>query len=87
MHEGMSKATRITVTLDPQVAEWAKQAAERQNRSLSSLINASLRSALVHDSLTSLAVDDAADLAAAHDELDLTESAAADARRRSRGAA
>ncbi len=87
MHESMSKATRITVTLDPQVAEWAKQAAERQNRSLSSLINASLRSALVHDSLTSLTVDDAADLAAAHDELDLTESAAADARRRSRGAA
>ncbi|MCP2278543.1 hypothetical protein SAMN04244553_3447 [Nocardia amikacinitolerans] len=87
MHEGMSKATRITVTLDPQVAEWAKQAAERQNRSLSSLINSSLRTALVHESLTSLPVDDEADRAAAQDELDLTESAAADARRRSRGAA
>ncbi|MFF0529714.1 DUF6364 family protein [Nocardia amikacinitolerans] len=83
----MSKATRITVTLDPQVAEWAKQAAERQNRSLSSLINSSLRTALVHESLTSLPVDDEADRAAAQDELDLTESAAADARRRSRGAA
>lgn len=86
MHEGMSKATRVTVTLDPQVAEWAKQAADQQNRSLSSVINASLRTALVHDSLAKLAVDDAVEQAAAYDDLNVTEAAETDARR-NRGAA
>lgn len=76
----MSKATRVTVTLDPQVAEWAKQAADQQNRSLSSVINASLRTALVHDSLAKLAVDDAAEQAAAYDDLNVAEAAETDAR-------
>ncbi|MFD6161610.1 DUF6364 family protein [Nocardia sp. NPDC051321] len=76
----MSKATRVTVTLDPQVAEWAKQAADQQNRSLSSVINASLRTALVHDSLAKLAVDDAAEQSAAYDDLNVTEAAETDAR-------
>ncbi|WP_194837496.1 DUF6364 family protein [Nocardia sp. XZ_19_369] len=82
----MNKATRVTVTLDPQVAEWAKQAADQQNRSLSSVINASLRTALVHDSLAKLAVDEAAEQAAAYDDLTIAEAAETDARR-NRGAA
>lgn len=86
MHEGMSKATRVTVTLDPQVAEWAKQAADQQNRSLSSVINASLRTALVHESLAKLTVDEDAERAAAYDDLNITEAAETDARR-NRGAA
>ncbi|WP_378738659.1 DUF6364 family protein [Nocardia brasiliensis] len=82
----MSKATRVTVTLDPQVAEWAKQAADQQNRSLSSVINASLRTALVHESLAKLTVDEDAERAAAYDDLTITEAAETDARR-NRGAA
>ncbi|GAA5072910.1 DUF6364 family protein [Nocardia iowensis] len=82
----MSKATRVTVTLDPQVAEWAKQAADQQNRSLSSVINASLRTALVHESLAKLTVDEDAERAAAYDDLNITEAAETDARR-NRGAA
>ena len=80
MHTGMSKATRVTVTLDPQVAEWAREAAERQNRSLSSVINAALRTTLVHDSLTALAVDEEAEQAAAYDDVQLTQAAENDAR-------
>lgn len=80
MHVSMSKATRVTVTLDPQVAEWAKQAADQQKRSLSAVINASLRSALVHDSLAKLAVDEEAERAAAYDDVHITEAAEADAR-------
>ncbi|MEU7632308.1 DUF6364 family protein [Nocardia sp. NPDC049220] len=76
----MSKATRVTVTLDPQVAEWAREAAERQNRSLSSVINAALRTTLVHDSLTALAVDEEAEQAAAYDDMQLTQAAENDAR-------
>lgn len=79
MHTGMSKATRVTVTLDPQVAEWAREAADRQNRSLSSVINAALRTTLVHDSLTALVIDEEAELAAAYDEVALTEAAEDDA--------
>ncbi len=86
MHMSMSKATRVTVTLDPQVAEWAKQAADRQNRSLSSVINASLRTALVHDSLAKLPVDDEAERAAAYVDVSLNEAAETHARR-NRGAA
>ncbi|MEU7765555.1 DUF6364 family protein [Nocardia sp. NPDC049190] len=76
----MSKATRVTVTLDPQVAEWAREAAERQNRSLSSVINAALRTTLVHDSLTALVVDEEAEQAAAYDDVQLTQAAENDAR-------
>ncbi|MFD0362961.1 hypothetical protein ACFQZZ_16075 [Nocardia sp. GCM10030253] len=75
----MSKATRVTVTLDPQVAAWAEQAADRRKRSLSSVINTSLRTALVSDSLADLAVDEDAELAAAYADLDRTMAAEADA--------
>ncbi|MGQ4619625.1 hypothetical protein [Nocardia sp. R7R-8] len=71
----MSKATRVTVTLDPQVAEWAREAADRQNRSLSAVINAALRTTLVHDSLTALAVDEEAELAVAYDDVALAQAA------------
>ncbi|WP_040795057.1 hypothetical protein [Nocardia higoensis] len=83
----MSKAAQVTVTLDPQVAAWARAAAERQDRSLSEVVNAALRTALVHDSLSELPVDEEAEQAAARAEVDIAEQAAADARRRSRGAA
>ncbi len=79
MHTNMSKATRVTVTLDPQVAEWARDVADRQNRSLSAVINAALRTTLVHDSLTALAIDDEAELAAAYDDVTLTQAAEDDA--------
>ncbi len=79
MHTGMSKATRVTVTLDPQVAEWAREAADRQNRSLSAVINAALRTTLVHDSLTALPIDEDAELAAAYDDVTLTQAADDDA--------
>ncbi len=79
MHTGVSKATRVTVTLDPQVAEWAREAADRQNRSLSAVINTALRTALVHDSLTALAIDEEAELAAAYDDVTLTQVAEDDA--------
>ncbi|MEV6430604.1 hypothetical protein [Nocardia sp. NPDC051463] len=72
----MSKAKRVTVTLDPQVAAWAEQAADRERRSLSSVINSALRTALVHDSLAKLVVDDDAELAAAYADLDHTRAAA-----------
>ncbi|WP_040775922.1 hypothetical protein [Nocardia pneumoniae] len=75
----MSKATRVTVTLDPQVAEWAREAADRQNRSLSSVINAAVRTTLVHDSLTALIIDEEAELAAAYDDVTLTQAAEEDA--------
>ncbi|WP_330232427.1 hypothetical protein OHA40_08000 [Nocardia sp. NBC_00508] len=75
----MSKATRVTVTLDPQVAEWAREAADRQSRSLSSVINAALRSTLVHDSLSALIIDEEAEQAAAYDDLALTQAAEDDA--------
>lgn len=78
MHTGMSKATRVTVTLDPQVAEWARAAADRQNRSLSAVINAALRTTLVHDSLTALTIDEEAELAAAYDDVAITQAAADD---------
>lgn len=80
MHFGMSKAKRVTVTLDPQVAVWAEQAADRQQRSLSSVINSALRTALVHDSLAKLVVDDDAELAAAYADLDHTRAAESDDR-------
>jgi len=83
----MSKAAHVTVTLDPQVAAWARAAAERQERSLSEVVNTALRTALVQDSLSELPVDEEAEQAAAHAEVDIAESAAVDARRRSRGAA
>ncbi len=79
MHTDVSKATRVTVTLDPQVAEWAREAADRQNRSLSAVINAALRSTLVHDSLTALTIDEEAELAAAYDDVTLTQVAEDDA--------
>ncbi len=79
MHTGMSKATRVTVTLDPQVAEWVRQVADRQNRSLSSVINAAVRTTLVHDSLTALIIDEEAELAAAYDDVTLTQAAEDDA--------
>ncbi|MEU2038071.1 hypothetical protein [Nocardia niwae] len=69
----------MTVTLDPQVAEWAREAAERQNRSLSSVINAALRTTLVHDSLTDLTIDEEADLTAAYDDVRLGQIAEVDA--------
>ncbi|WP_312884488.1 hypothetical protein [Nocardia barduliensis] len=69
----------MTVTLDPQVAEWAREAADRQNRSLSAVINAALRSTLVHDSLTALTIDEEAELAAAYDDVTLTQVAEDDA--------
>ncbi|MGW4328210.1 hypothetical protein ACWEKR_20180 [Nocardia sp. NPDC004573] len=75
----MSRATRVTVTLDPQVAEWARQAADRQNRSLSAVINAALRTTLVHESLTALTIDEEAELAAAYDDLRLGQAAEDDA--------
>ncbi|MBF6300640.1 hypothetical protein [Nocardia amamiensis] len=75
----MSKATRVTVTLDPQVAEWVREAADRQNRSLSSVINAAVRTTIVHDSLTSLIIDEEAELAAAYDDVTLTQAAEDDA--------
>ncbi|WP_454199723.1 hypothetical protein [Nocardia sp. Marseille-Q1738] len=75
----MSKATRVTVTLDPQVAEWVRQVADRQNRSLSSVINAAVRTTLVHDSLTALIIDEEAELAAAYDDVTLTQAAEDDA--------
>src|SRR5690606_16499561 len=62
-------------------------AAERQDRSLSEVVNAALRTALVQDSLFELPVDEEAEQAAARVEVDLAEQAAADARRRPRGAA
>ncbi|WP_327121671.1 hypothetical protein OHB12_32455 [Nocardia sp. NBC_01730] len=66
---------RVTVTLDPQVAEWARESADRQNRSLSSVINAALRTTLVHDSLTALVIEEEAELAAAYDDVRLTQAA------------
>ncbi|WP_067475453.1 hypothetical protein [Nocardia amamiensis] len=75
----MSKATRVTVTLDPQVAEWVREAADRQNRSLSSVINAAVRTTIVHDSLTALIIDEEAELAAAYDDVTLTKAAEDDA--------
>lgn len=87
MHRDMSKAARVSVTLDPQVAAWAQAAAERQDRSLSDVVNAALRTALVQDSLSELPVDEEAEQAAARVEVDIAEQAAVDARRRSRGAA
>ncbi|WP_442023451.1 DUF6364 family protein [Nocardia sp. 2YAB30] len=75
----MSKSTRVTVTLDPQVAEWARQAADRQNRSLSSVINAALRTTLVHESLTALVIDEEAELGAAYEDVQLTQAAENDA--------
>ncbi|MEU4342784.1 hypothetical protein AB0H00_16170 [Nocardia sp. NPDC023852] len=79
MHTSMSKAARVTVTLDPQVAAWAREAADRQNRSLSSVINAALRTTLVHESLTALVIDEEAELAAAYDDVRLTQAAERDA--------
>src|SRR5690606_5294973 len=84
---GMSEAAHVTVTLDPQVAAWARAAAERQDRSLSEVVNAALRTAFVRDSLSELPVDEEAEQAAARADVDIAEQAAADARRRSRGAA
>ncbi|HLS78706.1 MAG TPA: hypothetical protein VK083_18145 [Nocardia sp.] len=83
----MSEAAHVTVTLDPQVAAWARAAAERQDRSLSEVVNAALRTAFVRDSLSELPVDEEAEQAAARADVDIAEQAAADARRRSRGAA
>ncbi|MFQ6396773.1 hypothetical protein ACLMAJ_25325 [Nocardia sp. KC 131] len=71
---------RVTITLDSQVAAWAEQASDRQHRSLSSVINSSLRTALVHDSVATLAIDDAAELAAAYADLDHIMAAEADDR-------
>ncbi|QIS13117.1 hypothetical protein [Nocardia arthritidis] len=83
----MSKAARVTVTLDPQVAEWARQAAQRQNRSLSALVNAAVRTALVQDSLARLVIDEEAERAAAYAELRAMAAAEEDDRRHPRGAA
>ncbi len=85
MHSVMSEAARVTVTLDPRIAAWAREAAARHHRSLDAFVAAAVRTAVVCESLTDLPVDEDAERAAAHDELDLLDSAAADARRRSRG--
>ncbi|MGQ4596529.1 hypothetical protein [Nocardia sp. R6R-6] len=69
----------MTVTLDPQVAEWAREVADRRHRSLSSVINAAVRTTLVQDSLTALIIDGEAELAAAYDDVTLVQAAEDDA--------
>ncbi|MFR9751576.1 hypothetical protein ACL02S_11120 [Nocardia sp. 004] len=65
----------MTITLDPQVAQWAREVADHRQRSVSSVINAALRTALVHDSLSALIIDEQAELAAAYEDITLTQAA------------
>lgn len=85
MHESMSKS-RITVTLDPAVAQWVEAESQQRGQSVSAVINRHLRSSIVSASLAGLVQLDESDAAAA-DLAYLEAAEAEDARRRAAGAA